>query len=469
MPLQSIDKAITNLLTWSEREEWASCSQEVYASHVEPFCDDTSDDPFAGIDGDFLVMLNVFVMEDFFSTWFGDEERNVIDDFLKRRGWRETPTARRYLEALRDSVPSLYEVVDVVPGQNVAVRDLIRDGAAVTVTEESGSEVMALWDCIAARVVEVDGAHHFTGAILHLPHEAVREMPLPFREMAAEIEEDMRQEAKERGEESLVTRNIALELALRFCPVAQMFTQVWLAGLIGEISAPLPELRNSDDEDMVFCNVRFPVSGDRMHVVSLLDGEDTLERDGDAAWTWIGAGSPSRRAARHRQAARTTEIPDDIIDDMFDTTALGHAELREGMLVVSVNSVERAERARTFLSSLLGELVGPALIVQQDPHVAMKQYRGAQEPDEQEIPAEEAEQVMHAYIDAHYRHTLDDPIPMLDDRTPREAAATRKGRSQVIEWLKRVENMEYRRASDQGQRPYDTAWMWQELGIEKPR
>ena len=466
MLLQSTDKAIMNLLEWSEREEWASYSQEVYAFHVEPFCDGPSDDPFAGINGDSLAMLNVFIMEDFFSTWFGDEERNVIDDFLKRRGWRETPAARRYLEALRDSMPSIYEVVDVVPGQSVAVRDLIRDGAAVTVAEVSGSEVMALWDCMAARVVEVDRTHHFTGAILHFRREVAREMPLLFREMAAEIEEDMRQEAKERGEESLLTRDIALELALRFYPVAQMFTQVWLTSLIGEASAPLPELRNSDGEDMVFCNVRFPVSGDRMRVVSLLDGEDTLERDGDdAAWTWIGAGSPLRRAARHRQAARTTEIP----DEMFDTTALGHAELREGMLVLSVNSVERAERARTFLASLLGELVGPALIVQQDPHVALKEYRGAEEPDKPEIPTEEAERIMHAYIDAHYRHTLDDSIPMLDDRTPREAAATRNGRSQVIEWLKGVENAESRRASDQGQRPYDTAWMWQELGIENPR
>ena len=49
-------------------------------------------------------VLRVFILEDFFTARFGEQgERNVIDDYLKRRGWRESVPARRYLEALRDS------------------------------------------------------------------------------------------------------------------------------------------------------------------------------------------------------------------------------------------------------------------------------------------------------------------------------------------------------------------------------
>ena len=72
-------------------------------------------------------------------------------------------------------------------------------------------------------------------------------------------------------------------------------------------------------------------------------------------------------------------------------------------------------------------------------------------------------------LDDHYRRTLDDPLPMLDGKTLREAARTRTGRPQVIDWLKELENIEHRRAAQEGHRPYDAAWLWRELGIEVPR
>ena len=90
-------------------------------------------------------------------------------------------------------------------------------------------------------------------------------------------------------------------------------------------------------------------------------------------------------------------------------------------------------------------------------------------PDEPAILPDEAVQVIHSYLDDHYRRTLDDPLPMLDGKTLREAASTRKGRARVIDWLKQLENTEHRRAAQQGHRPYDTAWLWRELGIEAPR
>ena len=85
-----------------------------------------------------------------------------------------------------------------------------------------------------------------------------------------------------------------------------------------------------------------------------------------------------------------------------------------------------------------------------------------------EIPPEEALQVMHSYLDDHYRRTLDEPFPMLDGKTLREAAATTKGRDRVVDWLKQLENAEHHRAAQHGHRPYDTAWLWRELRIEAP-
>ena len=48
----------------------------------------------------------------------GSSERNVADEYLKRRGWKESAGARAYIRAQRTSVMSLYEVSDVVVGES---------------------------------------------------------------------------------------------------------------------------------------------------------------------------------------------------------------------------------------------------------------------------------------------------------------------------------------------------------------
>ena len=86
-----------------------------------------------------------------------------------------------------------------------------------------------------------------------------------------------------------------------------------------------------------------------------------------------------------------------------------------------------------------------------------------------DLPPEVAEQAIHSYLDDHYRRALNDPLPLLDDKTPRQAVKTKKGRAQVVGWLKLLENSEFRRAAGQGHNPYDTAWMWRELKVEDSR
>ncbi len=86
-----------------------------------------------------------------------------------------------------------------------------------------------------------------------------------------------------------------------------------------------------------------------------------------------------------------------------------------------------------------------------------------------DLPPEIAEQAIHSYLDDHYQRALDDPLPILDGKTPRQAVKTKKGRAQVVDWLKLLENTESRRAAGQGHKPYDMAWMWRTLKIEEAR
>ena len=99
-------------------------------------------------------MLYAAIFEDFLTVRFGRRgQLNVIDDYLRQDGRREPAYCSRYLEAARDSTPSLYEVVNIDPGRSVTVRDLLFGGEPVTVLDHLGSQALAPWDRVAARVL----------------------------------------------------------------------------------------------------------------------------------------------------------------------------------------------------------------------------------------------------------------------------------------------------------------------------
>ena len=147
---------------------------------------------------------------------------------------------------------------------------------------------------------------------------------------------------------------------------------------------------------------------------------------------------------------------------------LGSIKIRKDALVLSTNSRERADKGRNLLLARLDGLIGQPLTSHQGLEQMLDERSGST-PEQAELPPEVAEQAVHFFLDRHYRQTLDEPLPFLNDKTPRQAAKTKKGREQVINWLKKLENSEGRRAASQGQEPYDFQWMWQEMKIAYPR
>ncbi len=92
MRIPGADKAIENLIKWSAKEEWSPLREQVFAEHFDMICDhsDTTEEEIADLLGDAFGMVFGCVLDDFFPARFGDEdEKNVIDDYLKQRGCRE--------------------------------------------------------------------------------------------------------------------------------------------------------------------------------------------------------------------------------------------------------------------------------------------------------------------------------------------------------------------------------------------
>ena len=75
---------------------------------------------------------------------------------------------------------------------------------------------------------------------------------------------------------------------------------------------------------------------------------------------------------------------------------------------------------------------------------------------------------IHEMMDRQYAQVLDEPVPSLGDKTPRQLATTRAGKAKLAVWLKHLENVTSKADSEQ-MVSYSFAWMWEELGVSDLR
>jgi uncharacterized protein (DUF2384 family) len=465
------DKAIRNIMNWANRPEWSDEQAAIFDTHLAPVCDrigisqeelgeELAEHGYGG-------MLFGLMFEDFLSRRLPPDDRNVIDDYLEHRGWRESVPGRRYLKQLRDSTLSMYEVVEVSPGQHCDLHDLVRGGNTFRVHEHMGTQNLVKWDRLAARVLKTDGKHLFSGGILPFPREAAQNLLRMLSESQKLFNKKLSRTAgMEDAARTLSSENLDDLFLLETAPA---FTSIWLLHTLERLHEPLPEMVNRDGEALVFTETRFPFLAEQLEEIAQhLDAAPEWERDNPDEHTWIWLSEPvaSGNKPQHSLAIETFRDGQRPLS--------GTLELMPGVLTLTTNSLERAKQAQEVLEALLHGLIGPALSKLQTPEQLMAENETRQQGDNYRQPVDSidpeiAAEIIQNTMDQHYRQCLDEPIPALDNKTPRQCARSKKGREKVIEWLKHLENNELRRTARQGQTPYDSRWMWDELKLGKYR
>ena len=223
-----IDAAIEHLGRYAGRDEWVAHRREHLARMLGRIPEDFGLD----LEGLFeevrrlghLSSMVGFIDESFLAAEHGPDRANVTDDYLRRRGWQETPRAREYLQAIRSTPPALYEVWDVAFGEWIEVRDRLRDEPPRRIVEHSGSQMLQRWDCFVARVVQARDELMLTGGVLSLT-----------RRTADDIEKRLKRTAG-RGKKELAD---------------SLFFQGWLKGLLDAVRRPLPTLTNTDGDQLL--------------------------------------------------------------------------------------------------------------------------------------------------------------------------------------------------------------------------
>ena len=398
---------------------------------------------------------------------FEPDGRNVIDDYLKRCGWKEPAPVRHYLEALRRSVMSIYEVVGTTPGRHFMARDLIRGGEPIQVKDKLASRSLAQWDRVAARMLPVGNEVHMAGGVVPLTFEDSSALLDEFAQARKSFARGVKRRARQEGVSIGDVDQYPVQEAI-LGEMAPLLTQAWLArALRGALGQSMPNLVNFDGDKLIFSETRFPIQDPTRsgEIESRLDGLPDLVRDEaeQPTWTWLTDAPPSGTVAG--------TSPDAVMVKTYDEhggRVLGSVRLDPAAVVLQTNSVERAERGRSWLAEVLGSLVKAPLTALQTPEQAMAEHAatgGVQPPPEPPLPPEEMAALLHEVEDRHYREILSQPIPMLDGKSPKQAARSKTGRRKVVEWLKYLENGAARRSQAQGHPAYDFGWMWEALKV----
>ncbi|MCJ2126326.1 hypothetical protein [Methylobacterium sp. J-077] len=466
--------SLSGLIKWLTREEWREPFEEALWLHVGPACEQTDlelEDLESLLGPAQFMTLWGCAFEDFLTRTVEPDDVNLVDAYLKRRGWKEPVANRRYMEALRRSVMSLYEVSGLVPGESFLARDLVRGGEPVRITERTASRSLAPWERIGARIVEHGGSHVMAGGVLSFGRDASEEVLRILKSSAKRAGREFEKLARKEDLAAGADRSVPDTLLLT--DAAPLFTNLWLADVLPQLLDPsLPTLVNSEGTEIAFHTMRYPLLPriDVAEVRARLGTVPDLREETDTFWNWLETEARPGSKPRNTGTTGTGTMQTYSVTLENGGTVLGTIELTDRGLLVSVNSADRAARAQALLTPLLDGLVRSPLTEIQTVAQAMASSQTEALPHEEALPPDLQTSLVHEGLSGHYRAALDQPVGMLGDKTPRVSVRSKAGREKAAAWLKFLESESRRgRAPSDPMASYDFGWMWTELGISDLR
>lgn len=289
-----------------------------------------------------------------------------------------SPAWRALLEARRDARLSFYVVRGTEPGSSLDLECLI-DGSRWKVHDRALSGCAPLGCVLVLRLIAV-GEFHFP--ILAGP---------PLNASLAEtVLDELEGEGRELTLEDLRKHSLLLGT-------------LWERARLQRGRPPV--LQNTDGDPLVLLRATFHLA-DPAAFAAALERVPDVEVDDEGECIWYRSDSP----------------------DGERRTILGRIEILGDEALLEVNSRERLARARTWIEQRTGARF-----------VRELEIETIQREDRLPSPTPEGPEVREAlarHIEATYLAQLDQPIPMFENRTPRELCKSPAGRAKIERWIR---------------------------------
>jgi len=350
-------------------------------------------------------------------------KRTLVEEFLRRRGGRVTAAERDLLQSWSAVRFGVWEVQRVEEGKGVEIKNLFED-ERFFVDDVSCSRSMTRWDCVMGRVYESQGRWYFMGMVHCFPRGMMRQF-------IERIEEESREVGQ--GAAAFVHAH-----SHRWPRVVDEMAEEQMAGL---------RLVNFEGDPVEFSAAVYRVE-DEGAVLRALEAagpfDDRTDLPGATTFAWLDADSGESRRS------------------------YGSIELRDGKLRLECNSRKRLKTGRQLIEKHAGHWLRHVedTFESQDEFKRKALERKAPKKAAQEsgIPPEVEREILLKYKNEHYARWVDERLPALDGKTPREAAKSEAGRRGLEDLLRMMENGEDR-ARKEGGAAFDFSGIRKSLGM----
>lgn len=324
------------------------------------------------------------------------------------------PDQKRFvLEAVRQAV-SFWSVQEVDLGASLTLRDLFTH-AEHRVRERQASGVLNKGDIVYTRVISAGQTAVMCGLA-----------PIPFPPQFHFNILDARETLF--GPRRKITNADLQE-------VEPFLRQLYFALRHRLLNPQRPILQNTDGDLIEFVKLTYKLSCsprtafDKLRSLNLLETEEALLADATeneqgelqtVTFSWMKEGNEKHHS--------------------WNNTILGNITIEDGKLIVDVNSQKRSEAIRSEIAKRLGEDAVLEDVVSESEEEQRARLESDEESDELEQQREEqaalsalpeVQALMMEMAEKRWNEWLTEPVPVLMEKTPRQAAKTIAGRERL--------------------------------------
>ena len=414
--------------------------------------------------------LIYFVFGDFCSRYYGENgDSNFVTDFVQNIFELKTDPGLNFqfgfLEVVRDTRFSIYEVVDVVDGESLTLRDLIYGGDKIVTQYADRPDTMEIWHCVAGKLIFYDNAKFLSP--FYLPFD---------QQMAGMFLEEIEQRVAQIQKQDNSSVSTSRDEILAGLPTAVLLSEVWNAALDKRggrrIGLHPPTFGTVDGEILEFHEATFRVIGNPKKIRRKFNTLPFCIKHGSNEWHVAIPKQSVHDFIKSASSDSSFKLAEQNTKDE-DKEWIGFVQLHSRTLRFWANSEERSAAGIKMIKPILGRLVSGPLVTSMNLEDSVTMASKSSKSDRSDkrntpIPKEIFDAFGNLY-EEYYMLALDLPVRDYDGKTPREMAISRHDRRKALEWLKMRELADRRLVREKGGQLYDFDWMWRELGFDRSR
>jgi tetratricopeptide (TPR) repeat protein len=388
----------------------------------------------------------------FFLEWFIHDfplksGLTVVEEFYKEKREKFSDEERFLTEYEMASILSLYEVISVTPEIGLRLRDLFT-GEEMDILEVKGSLTAVRWDVIFARVIRMDSVNKLAGLVKLVPRRnkdlilsSIRNLWEKFKEETGKVE----------------WYSFAKSNAFLIHHIIEDQSPFEPVFVTEEYHRIISSKAVFDAKD--FQMVRYRLNQEFDFII------DQEEDWGKNQWTWLKRGRSKDWEIKESQEGAVI-LKSEMLRGKGELrwTSLGTVTLTPKKLELWCISKERLDRGKIRLKEILGDDIQHRIDTYEDMIKKVKEEVRRGPSTDQDVMLEEFYPYFSKEMEEFVKKWMDEEIPALDGKTPREAVKTAEGKRKVEELLKDWENMEERRRRE-GEPYIDTDILRQMLNL----